>query len=277
MNRWFRTLRILAIIALISLAAQARAQDQSIVVASTTSTQDSGLFGYLLPIVKQKTGVEVKVLAQGTGQALDTARRGDADVVFVHAKSAEEKFLAEGFGVKRYPVMYNDFVIVGPQDDPAGIKGKDVVTALQTIKSKAAPFISRGDRSGTHIAEIKLWEEAGSNIAKDHGPWYKEIGQGMGAALNMASASNAYVLSDRGTWLAFKNRGDLAILVEGDKQLFNQYGVMLVNPAKHPAVKKEAGQCFIDWLISPEGQNVIAGYKVNGQQLFYPDANDPNV
>jgi tungstate transport system substrate-binding protein len=277
MNRWFRTLRILAIVALISLAAQARAQDQSIVVASTTSTQDSGLFGYLLPIVKQKTGVEVKVLAQGTGQALDTARRGDADVVFVHAKSAEEKFLAEGFGVKRYPVMYNDFVIVGPKDDPAGIKGKDVVSALQIIKSKAAPFISRGDRSGTHIAELKLWREAGTDIAKDHGPWYKEIGQGMGAALNMASASNSYVLSDRGTWLAFQNHGDLAILVEGDKRLFNQYGVMLVNPAKHPEVKKEAGQRFIDWLISPEGQNVIAGYKVNGQQLFYPDANDPNA
>ena len=277
MNRWFGILRILAIIALVLVAAQARAQDQSVVVASTTSTQDSGLFGYLLPIVKQKTGVEVKVLAQGTGQALDTARRGDADVVFVHAKSAEETFLAEGFGVKRYPVMYNDFVVVGPKDDPAGIKGRDVVTALQTIKTKAAPFISRGDRSGTHIAELKLWKDAGIDITKDHGPWYKEIGQGMGAALNMASASNAYVLSDRGTWLAFQNRGDLAILVEGDKRLFNQYGVMLVNPAKHPAVKKEAGQRFIDWLISPEGQKAIAGYKINGQQLFYPNANDPNA
>jgi tungstate transport system substrate-binding protein len=282
MNRWFGSLRILAIIALVlpgsqALIQQAWAQDQSIVVASTTSTEDSGLFGYLLPIVREKTGVEVKVLAQGTGQALDTARRGDADVVFVHAKSAEEKFLAEGFGVKRYPVMYNDFVVVGPKDDPAGIKGKDVVTALQTIKAKGAPFVSRGDRSGTHIAELKLWQEAGIDIAKDHGPWYKEIGQGMGAALNMASASNAYVLSDRGTWLAFQNRGDLAILVEGDKRLFNQYGVMLVNPAKHPAVKKEAGQRFIDWLISPEGQGVIAGYKINGQQLFYPNANDPNA
>jgi tungstate transport system substrate-binding protein len=277
MNRWFGTLRILAALVLTSLSAQAWAQDQSIVVASTTSTQDSGLFGYLLPIVKQKTGLEVRVLAQGTGQALDTARRGDADVVFVHAKSAEEKFLAEGFGVKRYPVMYNDFVIVGPKDDPAGIKAKDVLTALQTIRTKAAPFVSRGDRSGTHIAELTLWTEAGIDIVKDHGPWYKEIGQGMGAALNMASASNAYVLSDRGTWLAFQNRGDLAILVEGDKRLFNQYGVMLVNPAKHPAVKKEAGQRFIDWLISPEGQDVIAGYKINGQQLFYPDANDPNA
>src|SRR6201992_538782 len=277
MNRWFGTLRILAIIALVSLAAQARAQEKSIVVASTTSTQDSGLFGYLLPIVKQKTGVEVKVLAQGTGQALDTARRGDADVVFVHAKSAEEKFLAEGFGVKRYPVMYNDFVVIGPKDDPAGIKGKDVLTALQTLRTKAAPFVSRGDRSGTHIAELKLWKDAGVDIEKDRGAWYKEIGQGMGAALNMASGSNAYVLSDRGTWLAFKNRGDLTILVEGDKRLFNQYGVMLVNPAKHPTVKKEAGQRFIDWLISPEGQDAIAGYKINGQHLFYPNANDPNA
>jgi tungstate transport system substrate-binding protein len=282
MNRWSGSLRILAMIAVVSLGARAWtqpiwAQDQSIVVASTTSTQDSGLFGYLLPIVKQRTGIEVKVLAQGTGQALDTARRGDADVVFVHAKSAEEKFLAEGFGVKRYPVMYNDFVIVGPKDDPAGIKGKDVVTALQIIETKAVSFVSRGDRSGTHIAELKLWKDAGIDVTKDHGPWYKEIGQGMGAALNMASASNAYVLSDRGTWLAFQNRGDLAILVEGDKRLFNQYGVMLVNPDKHPTVKKEAGQRFIDWLISPEGQNVIAGYKINGQQLFYPDANDPNA
>ena len=277
MDRWFGSLRIFAIVALAWLNTPARAQDQSIVVASTTSTQDSGLFRYLLPIVKQKTGIEVKVLAQGTGQALDTARRGDADVVFVHAKSAEEKFLAEGFGVKRYPVMYNDFVLVGPKDDPAGIKGKDVSTALQTIRSKAAPFVSRGDRSGTHIAELKLWTEAGIDIEKDRGPWYKEIGQGMGAALNMASASNAYVLSDRGTWLAFQNRGDLAVLVEDDKRLFNQYGVMLVNPAKHPAVKKEAGQRFIDWLISPEGQGAVAGYKINGQQLFYPNANDPNA
>jgi len=277
MNRWFGTFRIIAIVVLALLSGPAWTQDQSIVVASTTSTQDSGLFGYLLPIVKQKTGIEVKVLAQGTGQALDTARRGDADVVFVHAKSAEQKFLSEGFGVKRYPVMYNDFVLIGPKDDPAGIKGKDVLTALQTIKTGAAPFVSRGDRSGTHIAELTLWKEAGVDIAKDHGPWYKEIGQGMGAALNMASASNAYVLSDRGTWLAFKNRGNLVILVEGDKRLFNQYGVMLVNPEKHPTVKKEAGQRFIDWLISPEGQTAIAGYKINGQQLFYPNANDPNA
>ena len=259
-----------------SLSAPALAQDKSIVVASTTSTQDSGLFGYLLPIFKEKTGIEVKVLAQGTGQALDTARRCDADVVFVHAKSAEEKFLAEGYGVKRYPVMYNDFILIGPESDPAGIRGKDILTALQTIKAKAAPFISRGDRSGTNIAELALWKEAGINIESDKGPWYKEIGQGMGAALNTASASNAYVLSDRGTWLAFQNRGDLAILVEGDKRLFNQYGVMLVAPAKCPNVKKDFGQQFIDWLVSPEGQKVIAGYKINGQQLFYPNANDPN-
>jgi tungstate transport system substrate-binding protein len=259
------------------LCGSAFAQEKSIVVASTTSTQDSGLFGYLLPIVKQKTGIEVKVLAQGTGQALDTARRGDADVVFVHAKSAEEKFLAESYGVKRYPVMYNDFILIGPKDDPAGIKGKDILTALQTIKAKAMPFISRGDRSGTNIAELALWKDAGIDVANDKGPWYKEIGQGMGAALNMASASSAYVLSDRGTWLAFQNRGDLAIVVEGDKRLLNQYGVMLVNPAKYPTVKKDLGQQFIDFLVSPEGQKIIAGYKINGQQLFYPNANDPNA
>jgi tungstate transport system substrate-binding protein len=258
-------------------AAPAAAQDKFIVVASTTSTQDSGLFGYLLPIFRHKTGIEVRVVAQGTGQALDTARRGDADVVFVHAKSAEEKFLAEGFGVKRYPVMYNDFVLIGPQGDPAGVKGKDIVTALRTIKAKAAPFISRGDRSGTHIAELKLWKDAGIDIATDKGPWYRDIGQGMGAALNMASAANAYVLSDRGTWLAFKNRGDLAIVVEGDKRLFNQYGVMLVNPAKHPNVKADLGQQFIDWLVSPDGQKVIAGYKIDGHRLFYPNAGDPNA
>jgi tungstate transport system substrate-binding protein len=258
--------------------AQEKSQGKSIVVASTTSTQDSGLFGYLLPIFKQKTGIDVKVVAQGTGQALDTGRRGDADVVFVHAKSAEEKFLAEGFSLKRYPVMYNDFVLIGPKSDPAGIKGtRDIVAALKTIKDKAAPFISRGDRSGTHIAELNLWKLTGIDIEKDKGDWYKSIGQGMGAALNTASALNAYVLSDRGTWLAFKNRGELVIEVEGDKRLFNQYGVMLVNPAKHPTVKKELGQQFIDWLISPEGQKVIAGYKINGEQLFYPNAADPNA
>jgi len=252
--------------------ALAIAQDRSIVVASTTSTQDSGLFGYLLPIFKAKTGIEVKVIAQGTGQALDTARRGDADVVFVHAKSQEEKFLAEGFGVKRFDVMYNDFVLIGPNSDPAGVKGKDIETALKTIQAKAAPFVSRGDRSGTHSAELALWKQAGIDIAATKGPWYREIGQGMGAALNTAGAMNGYVLSDRGTWISFKNRGDLGIVVEGDKRLFNQYGVMLVNLEKYPSVKKEFGQTFVDWLVSPEGQAVIAGYTIDGQQLFFPDA-----
>jgi tungstate transport system substrate-binding protein len=254
------------------------AEEKSIVVASTTSTEDSGLFSHILPLFKAKTGIDVKVVAQGTGQALDTGRRGDADVVFVHAKAAEEKFLAEGAGVKRYPVMYNDFVLIGPKSDPAGINGgKDIVAALKVIKEKGAPFISRGDRSGTHIAELNLWKAAGIDIEKDKGPWYKSIGQGMGAALNTAAASNAYVLSDRGTWLSFKNPGDLAISIEGDKRLFNQYGVMLVNPQKHPHVKKELGQAFIDWLVSPEGQKAIADYKINGQQLFYPNANDPSA
>ena len=253
--------------------ATAIAEDRSIVVASTTSTQDSGLFSHLLPIFKARTGIEVKVIAQGTGQALDTARRGDADVVFVHAKSQEEKFLAEGFGVKRFDVMYNDFVLIGPRGDPAGVDGKDIETALKTIQAKSAPFVSRGDRSGTHGAELTLWRQAGIDIAAANGPWYREIGQGMGAALNTASAMNGYVLSDRGTWLSFKNRGDLRILVEGDKRLFNQYGVMLVNPEKYPSVKKELGQAFVDWLISPEGQAAIAGYKIDGQQLFFPDAN----
>ena len=262
-----------------SVVSPTDAKDKSILVASTTSTQDSGLFEHILPLFKQKTGIDVKVVAQGTGQALDTGRRGDADVVFVHAKSAEEKFLAEGAGVKRYPVMYNDFVLIGPKSDPAGIKGmKDVAKAFQTIKEKQAPFISRGDRSGTHIAELAIWnKDAGIDIEKEKGPWYKSIGQGMGAALNNAAASNAYVLSDRGTWLSFKNKGDLQILVEGDKRLFNQYGVMLVNPDKHPHVKKDLGQAFIDWLISPEGQKAIADYKINGEQLFYPNANDPNA
>jgi len=250
----------------------ASAQDRSIVVASTTSTQDSGLFGYLLPIFKAKTGIEVKVIAQGTGQALDTARRGDADVVFVHAKSQEEKFLAEGFGVKRFDVMYNDFVLIGPKGDPAGVKGRDIETALKTIAAKRAPFVSRGDNSGTHSAELALWKQAGIDIKAGKGAWYREIGQGMGAALNTASAMNGYVLSDRGTWISFKNRGNLEISVEGDKRLFNQYGVMLVNPEKFPSVKKELGQRFVDWLISAEGQAAIAGYKIDGQQLFFPNA-----
>lgn len=273
-----RTLIAAAALGALIIAAPAFAQDKSIVVASTTSTQDSGLFEYLLPLFKQKTGITVKVVAQGTGQALDTGRRGDCDVVFVHARSAELKFLAEGQGVKRYPVMYNDFVLIGPKSDPAGIKGmKDVAKAFQTIKTKQAAFISRGDRSGTNIAELNLWKDTGIDIEKDHGPWYKSIGQGMGAALNTAGAANAYVLSDRGTWIHYKNKGDLQILVEGDKRMFNQYGVMLVNPAKHPNVKKELGQQFIDYLISPEGQKDIANYKINGEQLFYPNANDPSA
>jgi len=274
---------LIAALCAAGIAAPALAQDKSIVVASTTSTQDSGLFDYLLPIVKQKLGITVKVVAQGTGQALDTGRRGDADVVFVHAKSAEEKFLAEGQGVKRFPVMYNDFVLIGPKSDPAGIKGlKDVGKALTTIKDKQASFISRGDKSGTHIAELALWKAAGVDIEKDLasknlGAWYKSIGQGMGAALNTAQAGNGYVLSDRGTWIHFKNKGDLQILVEGDKRMFNQYGVMLVNPDKHPNVKKEFGQQFIDWLVSPGGQKAIADYKIDGEQLFYPNATDPNA
>jgi len=249
------------------------AQQKSIVVASTTSTQYSGLFGYILPLFKQKTGIDVRVVAVGTGQALDIGRRGDADVVFVHARAEEQKFIAQGFGVKRYSVMYNDFVIIGPKSDPAGIVGaRNVAFALQTIKAKGAPFISRGDRSGTHIAEIDLWKAIGIDIEKEHGSWYKSIGQGMGAALNLAAATGAYVMSDRGTWISFKNKGDLVIAVQGDKQLFNQYGVMLVNPAKHPHVKKELGQQFIDWLISPEGQKTIADYKIDGEQVFWPQS-----
>ena len=269
---------LLALFAGLFLTTLAAAQEKSIVVASTTSTLDSGLFDYLLPIFKAKTGIDVRVIAQGTGQALDTARRGDADVVFVHAKSAEEKFLAEGFGVKRYPVMYNDFILVGPNSDPARIKGgKDIVEALKELKDKTAPFISRGDKSGTHTAELNLWKQAGIEIGKEKGSWYKEIGQGMGAALNTAASLNAYVLADRGTWLSFKNKGDLDIMVEGDKRLFNQYSVILVNPEKHPHVKKELGQQFIDWLLSPEGQKALGDFKIDGQQLFHPNASDPQA
>ena len=268
----FSTLVSALLLGAVANLAPALAQDRSIVVASTTSTQDSGLFGYLLPLFKAKTDIEVKVIAQGTGQALDTARRGDADVVFVHAKSQEEKFLAEGFGVKRFDVMYNDFVLIGPKDDPAALKGKDIETALKTIQAKAAPFVSRGDKSGTHSAELALWKQAGIDIDAAKGRWYREIGQGMGAALNTAAAMNGYVLSDRGTWIFFRNRGGLEITVEGDRRLFNQYGVMLVNPEKYPSVKKEFGQAFIDWLISVEGQTAIAGYKIDGQQLFFPNA-----
>jgi tungstate transport system substrate-binding protein len=251
----------------------ALAQDKSIVVASTTSTQDSGLFGSILPKFKEKTGIDVKVVAQGTGQALDTGKRGDADVVFVHAKAQEEKFVADGFGVKRFDVMYNDFVVVGPKSDPAGIKGgKDVLAAFKAINGKGAPFISRGDKSGTHSAELALWKKAGLDPAGAKPAWYREIGQGMGAALNTASGMGAYVLADRGTWLSFKNRGDLEIVVEGDKQLFNQYGIMLVNPEKHAHVKKELGQQFIDWVISKDGQDAIRSYTINSQQLFFPNA-----
>jgi tungstate transport system substrate-binding protein len=274
-----RRILLAATIALTAaLGGAVSAQDKSIVVSSTTSTTDSGLFEHLLPLFKKKTGIDVKVVSQGTGQALDTGRRGDSDVVFVHAKGLEEKFVAEGYGVKRYPVMYNDFVLIGPKPDPAGIKGtKDIAAALKAIAAKDAPFISRGDKSGTHTAERNLWKAAGIDIDKEKGSWYKEIGQGMGAALNTASASNAYVLSDRATWINFKNRGELGIVVEGDQRLFNQYGVILVNPEKHKHVKKEAGQAFIDWLVSAEGQKAIADYKVNGQQLFFPNASAPGA
>ncbi len=265
-------LRVLIVAAALLAAAPAWAQ-KFITVASTTSTESSGLFKHILPIFERKTGIDVRVVAQGTGQALDTARRGDADVVFVHAKSQEEKFVAEGHGVKRFEVMYNDFVLVGPESDPAKIGGtRDIVAALKKIKAAQAPFASRADRSGTHTAELNLWKAAGIDIAKDKGPWYRETGSGMGATLNTAAGMNAYALADRGTWLSFKNRGDLVISVEGDKRLFNQYGVILVNPAKHPHVKKKMGQTFIDWLLSTEGQKAIGDYRINGQQLFFPNA-----
>ena len=266
-----RRLFLAALLALSAFAAAA--QEKYIVVASTTSTEQSGLFGYLLPIFTKETGIQVRVVALGTGQALDLARRGDADVAFVHARSAEEKFIAEGEGVKRYPVMYNDFVLIGPKSDPAKIAGgKDILAALRKIQAAQAPFVSRGDRSGTHIAELQLWKDAGIDLGTAKGPWYRDTGQGMGPALNTAAAMNAYILADRATWLAFKNRGDLAVLVEGDQRLFNQYGVILVNPAKHPNVKKDLGQTFIAWLLSPAGQKAIAGYKINGEQLFFPNA-----
>ena len=255
-------------------APQAQAGTRFITVSSTTSTQDSGLFGHLLPLFQKKTGIEVRVVAQGTGQAIDTAKRGDADVAFVHAKAQEEKFVAEGFGVARKPVMYNDFVLVGPKSDPAGIKGRSVGEALKAIAEKKAPFVSRGDRSGTHSAELALWKGAGLDLAAIKGDWYREIGQGMGAALNTAGAMGAYVLADRGTWISFKNKGDLAILVEGDKSLFNQYGVILVNAARHAHVKTQDGQAFIDWLTGPEGEKAIADFKIEGQQLFFPNAAD---
>ncbi|MBK8666294.1 MAG: extracellular solute-binding protein [Burkholderiales bacterium] len=251
-------------------AASLAASAQSIVVASTTSTEQSGLFAHLLPEFKKASGIDVKVVALGTGQALDTARRGDADVVFVHDRSAEEKFVADGFGLKRHPVMYNDFILVGPRNDPAGTRGHDVVEGLKKLAAANGPFVSRGDKSGTHAAELRFWDQAGLRDAKGSG--YRECGCGMGPALNMAASTGAYVLADRGTWLNFKNRADLGILVEGDKRLFNQYGVMVVNPAKHPQVKQAEAQKFVDWITSPTGQGVIASYQIGGEQLFFPNA-----
>ena len=246
---------------------------QAITVASTTSTDQSGLFKHLLPIFEKKTGVRVRVVALGTGQALDLGRRGDADVLFVHDAPAEERFVAEGYGVKRQPVMYNDFVLIGPREDPAGVAGtRDIAEAFRKIRAARAPFVSRGDRSGTHAAELRLWQIAGIDIASAKGAWYREIGGGMGPALNTASALNGYVLSDRGTWLAFRNRGGLTIAVAGDRRLYNQYGVILVNPARHPHVRREPAQAFIDWLVSREGQRAIADYRIGGEQLFFPNA-----
>ncbi len=265
--------RVVGLLTCFLFGASALAQDNIIVVASTTSTEQSGLFGHLLPQFEKDTGIKVRVVAVGTGQALDIGRRGDADVVFVHDKAAELKWLAEGNGVTRYPVMYNDFVLIGPKSDPAHVAGgKDITAALKRIEEAKSPFVSRADKSGTYAAELRLWKDAGVDIAAAKGPWYKETGSGMGPALNTASGLGAYILADRGTWLNFHNRGPLEIVVEGDKRLFNQYGVMLVNPEKHPKVKKELGQKFIDWLVSTRGQDVIASYKINGEQLFFPNA-----
>ncbi len=255
-----------------TLGTAAQAQEKFIVMASTTSTEQSGLFGHLLPLFKQASGISVRVVALGTGQALDSARRGDADVVFVHDQAAEEKFVAEGFGVKRLPVMYNDFVIVGPQADPAGVRGADVAAALKKLATGNSPFISRGDKSGTHAAELRYWKAAGVDVATAKPAGYRECGCGMGPALNIASSTNAYALTDRGTWLNFKNRGELAVLVQGDQRLFNQYGVMVVNPARHAHVKADLAQAFGDWVVSPAGQAAIAGYKIGGEQLFFPNA-----
>jgi tungstate transport system substrate-binding protein len=261
-----------ALTALSLLSSPAFAQEKSIVVSSTTSTEQSGLFGFMLPIFKMKTGIDVKVVAVGTGQALDIGRRGDADVVFVHDKPAEEKFVSEGYATKRVEVMYNDFVLIGPKSDPAKIGGgKDIKAAFQKIAAAQVPFVSRGDKSGTHAAELRYWKDAAITVGPS--AWYKETGSGMGPALNTASAMNGYILADRGTWLSFKNRGDLTILVQGDPKLFNQYGVMLVNPAKFSHVKKAEGQTFIDWITSKNGQDVIASYQIGGEQLFFPNAN----
>jgi len=268
-----KALLSLLLLAATLLGSGAMAQEKFIVMASTTSTEQSGLFAHLLPAFTQATGIDVRVVALGTGQALDAARRGDADVVFVHDQAAEEKFVAEGFGLKRLPVMYNDFVIVGPKADPAGVRGSDVVAALKKLAGSAnASFISRGDKSGTHAAELRYWKLAGIDLAGAKPAGYKECGCGMGPALNIAASSGAYVLADRGTWLNFKNRGDLVILVEGYPRLFNQYGVIVVNPAKHPHVKKDLAQAFADWVVSPAGQAAIASYKIGGEQLFFPNA-----
>ena len=278
MPSWRKIALVFIAVVATTFSGQAVAQENSIVVASTTSPEDSGLFGYLLPIFKEKTGITVELMALGSRAALDVGRSGYADVVFVHARPLEEKFVADGFGVKRFAVMYNDFILVGPNSDPAGVKGrKDIIAALISIKNKAAPFVSRGDSSGTHVAELALWKAAGIDIpGADKGPWYREMGRGIGATLKLASAMNAYVLADRGTWLSFKNLGELGIVIEGDKRLFNQYAAILVNPDKHAHVKQVLGQTFIDWLVSSEGQKAIADYKINGQQLFFPNADDPN-
>lgn len=273
MNVTRRLQLVLALLAALVAAMPANAQEKFITVASTTSTEQSGLFGYLLPAFSNKTGIQVRVVALGTGQALAVGRRGDADVEFVHDKVAEAKFIAEGYGVGRKDVMYNDFVLIGPRSDPAKVAGdKDIVDALKKIQAARAPFVSRGDKSGTNAAELRLWKMAAIDPVTGRGTWYRETGSGMGPSLNTASSMNAYLLSDRGTWLNFKNRGELTIVVEGDGRLFNQYGVMLVNPAKHPHVKKELGQAFIDWLVSDEGQKTIASYKIGGEQLFFPNA-----
>lgn len=257
---------------LFAAGSSAISAERVITVASTTSTEQSGLFAHLLPVFERETGIKVRVVALGTGQALDTARRGDTDVVFVHDKAAEEKFVAEGFGVERKEVMYNDFILIGPKSDPAQGASKDILEGLRRIAASRPPFVSRGDKSGTHAAELRYWKAAGIDLEQIKGPWYRDTGSGMGPALNTASSMNAYILADRGTWLAFKNRGELAVLVEGDTRLFNQYGVILVNPARHPHVRKEDGQRLIDWLVSPAGQKAIGAYRIGGEQLFFPNA-----
>ncbi len=270
LKRFWPAARVFSASAAMIFIAIGSASAQSITMASTTSTEQSGLFGHLLPEFKKATGIDIKVVALGTGQALDMGRRGDADVLFVHDQVAEEKLVADGFGVRRLPVMYNDFVLIGPKADPAGTRGKDIVEALKKLSATNAPFVSRGDKSGTHAAELRYWVAAGAADRKGSG--YKECGCGMGPALNIGASTGAYVLADRGTWLNFKNRGELAILVEGDTRLFNQYGVIAVNPAKHPHVKAADAQKFVDWVVSPAGQGVIAGYKIGGEQLFFPNA-----